>query len=221
MRYVLSGPAVAIFDRKIPSRPISPATEKIDFILCGSGLTGKELAFVRVAHGARVFSAVWLDHWKNYAARFQTDEGLLLPDQVWVTDRWAADLALDELPGADIHIKGNPYLEDIVAEIEKLPHGGDGMEHVLYVHEPNRRNAYKRWIRNGFKKGQILRERPHPSMGVAERTLAEDVAWADVVVGNDSMALVVALAARRRVVSVLPKREELTIPYPGIRRLYG
>lgn len=220
LRYVLAGPAVPVFERKVPRRAMA-TLDGIDFVLCGSSAEARlERDMTRRALEGGIPCAVYLDHWKNYAQRF----GDLLPDQVWVTDRWAADLACLEvpyLPIESVHIKGNPYLEDTVHEIQMLRYPRTGFENVLYVHEPGRRKEYEHWMRYGFRRGQHLRERSHPAMGEAARTLAEDVAWANVVVGCDSMALVVALKAKRRVVSVLSKKEKLTIPYPGIERYHG
>lgn len=232
LRYVLAGPAVAIFERKVERILTGKDVPRgIDFVLCGSSASEKlETRLTRWALRSGIPCAVWLDHWKNYRQRLD-----LLPDEVWVTDRWAADLAKRELDltaervmaaesrmwaAPSVRVKGNPYLEDVVKEIRMLRYPRTEIENVLYVHEPGRRNEFKRWMRHGFRNGQHLHERPHPAMGEAERTLAEDVAWADTVVGCDSMALVVALKAGRQVVSVLPKKEELTIPYPGIERLY-
>ena len=56
----------------------------------------------------------------------------------------------------------------------------------------------------------------------ARTTLAEDIAWADTVAGCDTMAMVVALAAGRRVISVIPPGgRPLTLPFGEIERLYG
>ena len=54
------------------------------------------------------------------------------------------------------------------------------------------------------------------------RTLAEDFAWADTVVGCDTMAMVVALAAGRRVVSAIPAGgRPLSLPFAEIERLFA
>ncbi len=53
-------------------------------------------------------------------------------------------------------------------------------------------------------------------------SLAEDCAWADTVAGCDTMAMAVALAAGRRVVSVIPPGgRELSLPFPEIERLHA
>lgn len=220
--FVLDGPAVDVFTRKFERcvwmRFMQEGLERrdVDLLLCGSsGKAPLERDAVRWAHSRGIPSAVYLDHWKFYVDRFD-----LLPDEVWVCDDHAAALAREKLPGANVVVKGNFYLEDMAAEIRKLKYARAGREHVLFVHEPGRQREFQRWLTSKFRNGQVLRERPHPSLGPTPRTLAEDVAWADVVVGCDSMALVVALAAGRRAVSVLPRGEVLHLPQEEIERLY-
>jgi hypothetical protein len=101
--------------------------------------------------------------------------------------------------------------------------------------------GYLEHLADAAEQPAAVRVRPHPSeseskyAGViaafAERlpiafspdgTLAEDCAWADTVAGCDSMAMAVALAAGRRVVSVIPLGgREISLPFAGIERLYG
>jgi hypothetical protein len=52
------------------------------------------------------------------------------------------------------------------------------------------------------------------------RSLADDCAWADTVVGCETMALVVALTAGRRVISVIPPDgRPLSLPFAEIERV--
>jgi hypothetical protein len=133
---LLDGPARAIFAAKVPEAPRVEALgdlDGVDLVLCGSsGAAELERSAVRAARDAGVRSAVWLDHWVNYPARFAS-----LPDEVWVTDEHAARLAEQTLPGADVRIMGNPYLEDAAAEIRALARALDPRgERILYVTEP-------------------------------------------------------------------------------------
>ena len=53
------------------------------------------------------------------------------------------------------------------------------------------------------------------------RSLAQDCAWADTVVGCDTMAMAVALAAGRHVVSAIPRGgRPLSLPFPEIDRMF-
>ena len=210
---------------------------------------------VRAARAAGVRSAVWLDHWVNYPARFVLDGESVLPDELWVADEHAARLARETVPGPPVKVMGNPHLEDVVAAIRALeaPHAG---EHVLYVTEPTSVAAERAtgdplgW---GYEERAALRGLPgdavsdppaairvrtHPGepagkyddvLAAFERlpltlsagtTLDEDCAWADTVVGCETMAMAVALAAGRRVVTVVPEGGRFSLPFGEIERLY-
>jgi hypothetical protein len=235
------------------ARPLTaqPEPAAFDLVLCGSsGASDHERRMVRAARAAGVRSAVWLDHWVNYAARFDA-----LPDELWVCDAHAERIARATVPGPPVRVMGNPYLEEAAAEIRALerPHGLG--ERVLYVTEPtsalaalatgdplgwgyDERDALRRYLeRLAAAPPSELRVRRHPAepadkyapllaeFGVGASPggpLAEDIAWADTVAGCDTMAMVVALVAGRRVVSVIPPGgRPLSLPFGQIERLYA
>ena len=235
----MAGPAERIFARKLPElRPLDalPPLEGFDLVLTGtSAAANLERDVLRAARGVR--SAAWLDHWIGYRERFDS----VLPDELWVSDEHAAALARRTVPGPEIKVVGNPHLEDTTAAIRRLevPHEG---EHVLYVAEPTSVSAQRLTgdpMGFGYEERATLRaflerERPehfrlraHPTeppgkygMAASEATLEEDVAWADTVVGCDTMAMVVALYAGRRVISVIPEGgRPLSLPFAEIERL--
>lgn len=267
---VLAGPAETVFARKLdaqlPRLDDLPPLDGVSFVLCGSSATAAiERRAVRAARAARVRCAVWLDHWANYRMRFIANGDLVLPDEVWVADEYAAKIASTELPGADIRLQGNPYLEDFAAQVRALEaadSGGDrdanAVERILYVTEPislaaeratgsPRGWSYTEFDVLGRYLGHLarrdgarveLRVRTHPSEpiekydallgaeagslvehSISGTSLGEDVAWADTVVGLDTMALVAALAAHRRVISLLPHGATgASLPHPQIER---
>jgi hypothetical protein len=261
---LLEGPARAIFARKLgPAlRTVDalPSLDGVGLVLCGSSADAPlERRVVRAARAAGVRSAVWLDHWVNYAERFVLDGEPALPDEVWVADEHARRLAAETLPGARIRLCGNPYLEDAAAEIHSLEQPRRrGGERILYLTQPTtvaaqlatgdplgwgyeERGALRGYLeRLAEAPPAAVRVRLHPAeteekyAGVLEAfagrlalelsdggSLAEDCAWADTVAGCDTMAMVVALAAGRRVVSVIPPGgEPLSLPFPEIERLY-
>ena len=248
----VDGPAANVFSRKLGDdlvlEPELPPLDGVAFVLCGSsGAATLERRAVREARSAGVRCAVWLDHWVNYAMRFELDGVSVLPDEVWVCDMHAAALARAELPGADVRLKGNPYLEDFAAEVRRLADVRDpDVERILYVTEPNSvateaLTKYVLYLAGRHGGGEVeLRIRTHPTeppdkydavlAGHAdglrhcvsgEATLAQDVAWADTVVGCDTMAMVAALEAGRRVISVLaPDTPAHLPPDPRIERLW-
>jgi hypothetical protein len=243
----LDGPARAIFARKLDELPEQDAPlTAFDLVLCGSSVSSSlERAAVSEARAAGVRCAVWLDHWMNYPARFEE-----LPDELWVSDEHAERIALATVPGPPVSVRGNPYLEDAAAEIRALETPHTGAEHVLYVSEPTSVAAERAtgdplgwgYEEHAALRGYLearpgpLRLRTHPAEPegkyadlVAEyglelssgRTLAEDCAWADTVVGCDTMAMAVALTAGRRVVSAIPPGgRPLSLPFTEIERMF-
>jgi hypothetical protein len=252
---VVDGPAVSVFTRKLGEDHVRhaelPPMDGVAFVLCGSSRAASlERRAVRRARSAGVRCAVWLDHWTNYPMRFELDGSFVLPSEVWVCDAHAAALARAELSGADVRLKGNPYLEDFAAEVHTAERATDpgerDAERILYVTEPTSYateplTEYLRYLaRRGG--GEVeLRVRTHPAEppdkydGVLPRhagtlrarvasgaSLAEDVAWADTVVGCDTMAMIAALQAGRRVISVLPSGIRPRLPPDArIERLWG
>lgn len=236
VQYLLAGPAVEIFDRKIPNWSRSVRTNP-DFVLCGSSFPPAwEAMAIETAVHMEIPNVVYLDHWKNYRGRFHA-----LPDEIWVCDPYAAAIAQGDFPETPVSVQGNPYLDDFEEEFARArvsQKAADDVERVLWIDEPGRRREF-RWYARSLQRAEILL-RLHPStpLGsykaslaaytgvcgarVAERgeTLAENVAWADTVVGCDSMALVAALTVGKRVISVIPENES-SIPYVEIERPFG
>lgn len=211
----VAGPAVEIFNRKLPDVPqvnIIEALKRSEILVCGTGATGWELAVWNAARVQGVRTAAFIDHWKNYPERFQVQSGWSLPQQVWTTDRYACEKAKRELPGANVVLKGNPFIDDVAQEvrsIEKRPSGD--VRRVLVVYDKGQDICHLSAL--GNPNSYKVRNRPHPADMPSERPLAEDIAWADTVVGWDSMALVAAYMCGRDTYSVLPP-EERSIPYP-------
>jgi hypothetical protein len=221
----LGGPAVDIFKRKLPAM----FYEEQDFgvsrpalLISGTGVTGFETEHRLKAQTSGIRTVAYIDHWKNYRERFQetkwmtTPTGLVLPEEIWVTDKYARALARDQFDEVPIIIKGNPYLDDIVEavwEIEQANPTMNGLAHILVVLEKGMEeqtvDLTPRWSEGSY----TVRYRLHPSDGLSKRPLGEDIAWADAVVGWDSMALAAAYLTDRPTYSLLPA-EERSLPYP-------
>lgn len=88
---------------------------------------------------------------------------------------------------------------------------GDNPSIKLRLHPSETLEKYDRWMK--AQKGLQLALDDSP-------TLAESIAWADVVVGCQTYAMVVALAAGRRVISSIPPwAPPCVLPQPEIVRL--
>ena len=171
-----------------------------------------------------------IDHWTNYPDRFERFGEIVLPDEIWVSDHWASRIARAAFPSIPVHEKPNTYLASQIDNIAKLPSG----QGILFVGEPARDNwgrqdpgeiqALEYFLKGratlGWPMDAPVKLRPHPSeakdkyaaqilntpeleLDVCE-TLAEAIASAEYVVGMQSYALTIALAAGKKVCSALP-----------------
>lgn len=180
-------------------------------------------------------NAAVIDHWVNYAARFERAGTVVLPDAIWVTDEYALALARQTFPGMPLRLRPNLYLQKQAGAVLR---GGPACPgRVLFLAEPVRFSwpglaqageieALDYLVRHVDRLGLAaplqLRLRPHPSDAPgkydawlarhpgldaaldAHADLAAAIAQAEWVAGCETAALVVALAAGRRAVSVLP-----------------
>jgi hypothetical protein len=246
--YVLQGPAGKIFKRKLGEIEISSLGEALsqaDWLLCGTSWQSElEFDAIKIARTQGKRSVAFLDHWVNYRERFERNGEIHLPDELWVGDADALAIAEKAFPGTQVRLVENPYFLDLRDEIEerKKERNGDS-EHVrvLYVCEPIKEHALRRFGNErywGYTEDDALRYfldnlavlgrpveqiviRPHPSesqekyswvnteyelpiqLGGA-RSLIDEIIASDVVVGCASMAMVVALLARKQVMSCIP-----------------
>jgi hypothetical protein len=251
VRACVQGPALKLWDSAFPGHKIwsTPAEAMAG---CSSLLTGTGWAS-RLEHDARreghargLRIAAVVDHWVNYPQRFERACEIVLPDELWVADAWAAQIAKQVLPPLQIRQFENLYLQTQVAQVAPPP--GDGT--LLYVLEPVR-NDWGRDIEgefqaldyllsniNALEHGPIHRVllRPHPSEPVGKydryfggdlkieldksTNIATALCKADVVAGVESFALTIALAAGRAVYSSLPPwAPALRLPQDGIRQI--
>ena len=251
VRACVQGPALKLWDLAFPGHPIWPTAAEA-MAGCASLLTGTGWASPlehdarREGHARGLRVAAVVDHWVNYPQRFERACEIVLPDELWVADAWAAQIARQVLPPIQIRQFENLYLQAQVAQVAPPP--GDGT--LLYVLEPVR-NDWGRGIEgefqaldyflshmNALEPAPIRRVllRPHPSDPAGkydhyrdaglniEMDLSTDMATAlcraDVVAGVESFALTLALAAGRSVYSSLPPwAPALRLPQEGIRQI--
>lgn len=246
---VLEGPAQKVFTRRLGPRPLETlehALAACDWCLCGTGWQSDlEWRAIKRAREAGKRVVAFLDHWVNYRDRFCRHGELHLPDEIWVGDVTAEQLAKTEFPQTTVRLVQNPYFLDLrekIMEFPAAPSGPSGEgKRILYVCENISDHAalrhgdplflgYTEWdaIEYFLRRIDVLQVRvesvtlrPHPSDppekydGIVARNaglvrlsaggpLLNEIMAADIVVGCNSMALVVGLVAGRRVVSCVP-----------------
>lgn len=265
--FVLEGPALNIFERKLGTIKILPLEDAIcraESVLCGtSWQSNLEFHAIRLAHAQGKRCVAFLDHWVNYRERFTRQGETFLPDEIWVGDTIAEAMAGNVFPDVTIRLVENAYFRDIRKELAAIPTRRtprlDGIT-VLYVCEPIREHALgqfgdeRYWgyveedaLRYFLANIAVLGEpvehiliRPHPSEEInkynwaqhefdlpivqgGSRTLLEEMAGCDVVVGCESMAMVVGLLAGKRVISCIPptSKRVCALPQPEIVSLHA
>lgn len=218
-------------------------------VLSGTGwMSDHEHAARREARRRGLESIAVLDHWVNYPMRFVRGGETVLPDRLWVADEWALAEARRCFPGARVEQLPNRWLETQAAEIAPVPLADDLLVVMEPIRERWHADQAGEFVALDFllqhraalqlAPHAHLRIRPHPSEArdkyhawaaahAAERvtvdppwSLARSISQAAVVAGCESAALVVALAAGRRVFSMLPPEAgPLRLPHRGIVQL--
>ena len=253
---VMQGPALKIFT---DSGFYASALLSLDEALTGarSVVTGTGWAS-NLEHDARsrakalsLHNVAVIDHWVNYAARFERSGQLVLPDEVWVTDAYAFGIASNTFMGMKIRQCANRYLD---RQVQKIAPVSNLVQHqVLYVLEPLRfswpgckqSGEFEALDFFANSLGKIstghelkIRLRPHPSDApdkyrnwLAKNQghdilmddssgLSEAIGRAEWVAGCETAAMVLALAARRKVLCTLPPDAPwCRLPHAGIVHL--
>lgn len=247
----MRGPAETIWRIAFPEQPLCGSLEEAldgaQALLSGTGWASTlEHRARQIAYARSIHSVAVLDHWVNYAARFERNGQVQWPNGIWVADPYALALARQTLPDLPIRQLDNLYLNAQVTHIGLAPGNGT----VLVVLEPVR-STWGHDCEGEFQALDylfghlkllwptdvaevLLRQHPSEPAGkyqdwlnrypIARMDTSEDIATAisqaDVVVGVESFALTIALSAGRPVYSSLPPwAPPFRLPHTGIQQI--
>lgn len=274
--FLIEGPAIKVFQRRLGEVRIDYFSEVISsdraFSKVVTGTSWSSDLEKRVRSWARlkkIRTETFLDAWVNYRVRFEVNGKLELPDEIFVYDEKAKELAARDLPGAFVSIVDNPHWEDVLNEVRAWESGvksearseKNSKIRLLFVSQPisdvakritgkedgygytefSALTAFVEWLKPRLSEVEEFRLRVHPSetktkydsyfnayfpdLNVSissNEDLTRDLAWADWVVGMDTMAMVLALKTNKKVFSCIPAGgRQMEIPLPGIVRLFG
>jgi len=122
--FLLDGPAVKIFQKKIDNIALCTLEQGLDYakwVLCAtSWQSDLEWQVIKQAKLKNIPVVAFLDHWVNYSQRFIRQSEEQLPDELWVGDHYAEDMAKKCFPSTPIKQVENPYLQAIKKEIKVL-----------------------------------------------------------------------------------------------------
>lgn len=238
-RAYMQGPAKKIWKSVFPETvlydSIDQAIKESELLISGTGWASDvEHESRRNAKKNGIKSVAVLDHWVNYLERFIRNNEQILPDEIWVADKYALDLALAIFPNTQILQITNYYLEKQLKDIALL--GKPSKPELLYILEPIRSNwgkdtsgefqaleyFFSKFPTLGIPEETLICLRPHPSDYEGKYNhwlklnsnlnikldysinIAESLGRASWVAGCESFALVIALMAGRKVYCSLP-----------------
>lgn len=232
---IAQGPARAIWEQRFGARSlVQSAVETIQSARCLISGTGWASD---LEHKARIEAAKLgipsisvIDHWVNYAMRFERAGRVHLPDTIWVGDADAERIAKDTFSHTAIEQHPNLYLIEQMRDAGPTPEDGD----ILFLAEPARSDwghgthgefqALDHFVRKrgaaGISSNTPMRLRPHPSDPLGKyddwiarhpgasldrsSDMAAALRGARWVVGLNSAGLVIAMEAGRDVICALP-----------------
>jgi len=139
----VSGPAINIFERKlgeINNLSMEEAIDKASWLLCGTSSPSEiELNAIKRAKLLRKKSVAYLDHWINYKERFVRSAEAVYPDEIWVGDKWAKEIADKVFLNLPVCLKYNPYFDDInkaLKSIESKVNENRKGVNILFLSQP-------------------------------------------------------------------------------------
>lgn len=235
----MQGPAEKLWKAFSPGVVLCDSLDKAldgsELLVTGTGWASDiEHDARRAAQSLGVKSVAVIDHWVNYAERFVRHGERVWPDEFWVTDEYALEIALRTFPGKSVLQVPNYYVEKQLRDIARVEKTGE--PELLYVLEPMRADWGRRipgefqaldyFIGRlpelGLPAETVINLRPHPSdpqgkynhwIGLHSEmkikldtslSIAESLGRATWVAGCESFALVLALMADRKVYCTLP-----------------
>ncbi len=223
LRPVMDGPAAALYRSHFGEAATSGRGTELDAALEGAAMLLSGTGWASdLEHRARqkarargIFSAAVVDHWVNYPMRFERHGATVWPDEFWVTDARAAEIAALSFPGAVVRCFDNLYLQAEAAAVAPPPGVPPEQAQVLYVLEPMRTDwgrgvpgefqALDHFMRTrvaaGVSARSPIRLRPHPSepAGKYDRWIAAQRRHADVALDTQA-TLAAAIGASTWVV---------------------
>ena len=251
VRACMEGPAKIIWERNFPDNKLLPINRIMDdsnTLLSGTGAGDLEHFARFQAKKRNIKNIAVVDNWSLYEERFINDEKELLPDLIFVGDKYAFEKACNVFPSISVVHLPNSYLElevnlacstrvrECQTPIENILILGTRLDCETDVDD----YTPIEFLMSNLNKINLSRNlinitlRLHPSEPLDKYNflqnkykdlvtefkigrnieLHEDIAWADLVVGVSSFALMVSLIAGVPTMSILPPDYKRSFPLP-------
>ncbi|KAA6232067.1 hypothetical protein FP507_02340 [Chlorobium phaeovibrioides] len=250
----MEGPAKILWDTAFPCNSVvnnlSELLAKTSTLITGTGWGSNLEHVARIdAKKKGIYSIAVLDHWTNYEERFIRGSEMVLPDELWVVDEYALQLARNIFPSLKITLIHDFYADQQVKMIAPKATANE----LLYLLEPMRsdwgrgelgefqalRYFFKNLHQLSLPADTVIRLRPHPSdpPGKYDRFLGEftgflilldtgnlsdSLSRARWVVGCQTYAMTLALKSNRTVYCSLPPwAPPCKLPHDGLIHIKG
>lgn len=152
-KYILEGPALNIFLRKIPNiinhdrNTLKMNILESDLVLTGTSWNStleNEAIHCSLENKIKVVS--YIEHWVNYLERFQFNGTTELPNEIWVGDTEALKIANTIFPNDKVKFIPNCYFLDMKNEITNYSKSNISNKlRILYLCEPIAKAALWRY----------------------------------------------------------------------------
>ncbi len=244
--YKVAGPALNIFksldlgETCIEQYP-SPAL--VDAVVTSTGWQSNfEYEAIQWAGQHNIRSASYLDHWVNYQERFIRSRTAIYPDEIWMGDRDAHNMAKEvfSLKNIKLRFMRNQYFCDLKKQVASHATKADS---IIICLEPIRNGisyseVYPRlvqYLSNSKYQAEKVVIRDHPSgtdtgiellkellmpqfnVTISQQALWQDLAFASAVVGYQSSVLAYACYLKITAISYFPADKlEPILPHKDI-----
>ena len=217
------------------------------FLLAGSGwMTMIECTAVNEAKKIGLKSVVYLESWNNYRERFGYPSANWkenLPDEFWVGDKEALALAKKFFPKTPIKLKLNQYFINTTTRYKALRAKRKHHNEILFLSDVSALSTKTLTgllsvMAKSTRKSLTLTIRFHPaddrtrydtlikkykdSVHITcstQKDIARDLSQARLVIGTETVALVVAVLAGIKTVNILPAKVKSQLPFSKIIRV--
>lgn len=247
----MQGPAIRIWESEFPAIKMSESLEHLidasSLLISGTGWASNlEHEARKLARQKLIYSITLLDHWTAFYNRFIYDNELILPDEIWVVDKYALKIAKDVFKSTRLKLISDYFSLD---QLEKItPIHLVQKDSLLYLLEPTA-SCWGNELPGEFQaleyffgvidklklpKSVKIYLRPHPSESfdkyfkytgpasgyevvLDNGSLSEAISRSYWVVGCQTYAMTLALLANRRVYCSLPPwAERCNLPHEGL-----
>ena len=222
-RYLLQGPAKAIFEKTLSIESednFGRIVSECNSFICGtSGKSDLERSIFAQARILNKETTAILDHWINYRERFLLNGKLVLPNNLITVDSYAYQIAKEMFPECKIEEINNPYLEEFYNHYKELTLQKESSykSEILYISEGF--SEHKEVVKNDlskdlkyfkeflhakqrlFESSLALRIRLHPSEDLAKLDQYREI-YSDILQSDSSIDLAIDLSRANCVIGI-------------------